>query len=162
MKRFLLQGLAWLVLTNVALAGSPGGAAGSPARARGAARRAGAAQAAGVGREFKLRAGRAVTFKKEGLRFRLAGVESDSRCPVNVECVWAGNAEVLIGVGAKGGGGEKTLRLNTNASRQGAGEGRYGHYTVKLLGLSPQPREGRKIKKGEYTATLLVSLVIVD
>ena len=155
MKRFLLYGVAWLVMSNVALAGSPG-------RVGGTASRAGAAQAARVGREFKLRAGRSVTLGKEGLRLRFASVASDSRCPVNVNCVWAGNAEVLVEAGAKNGRGKKTLRLNTNAGPERPGEGKYGHYTVKLLGLSPQPRDGRKIKKGEYTATLLVSLVIVD
>jgi hypothetical protein len=142
------------VLMNVA----PHGVA---AEARGVTRRA--AQAARVGREFKLKAGRSVTFEGKDLRLRFASVASDSRCPVNVNCVWAGNAEVLIEAGAKGGRGrKKTLRLNTNAGPERPGEGKYGHYTVKLLGLSPQPREGRKIAAGQYTATLLVSLVIVD
>jgi hypothetical protein len=169
MKRFLLHVLTWVVMSNVALAVSPGaaarihrGVAVSPGALGSAGRRGGGAQAARLGREFKLKAGRSVTFDKGGLRLRFVSVASDSRCPVNVNCVWAGNAEVLIEVGVKGGRGKKTLRLNTNASPERPGEGKYGHYTVKLLGLSPQPREGRKISAGGYTATLLVNLVIVD
>lgn len=149
MKRFLINGLAWVVVTNVALLGSPDGAAG-------ATRLRGAAQAARVGREFKVRAGRTVTLGGENLRLRFASVAEDSRCPEGVNCVWAGNAEVLIEVGAKGGRGRKLLRLSTNAGARGAVEGKYLRYTVRLVGLSPRPREGRKIPAGEYTATLLV------
>ena len=116
-----------------------------------------AAQTARVGREFELKVGRAVTLDGGNLRVRLARVASDSRCPVDVTCVWAGNAEVLFEVSAKGGRGKKTLRLNTNASPERPGEGGYRRYTLKLVGLSPQPRSNQKIPAGQYTATLLVS-----
>ena len=149
MTRFLLSSLGRLVVTTVALLCSSGGVDAD-------ARQRGAAQVARVGHEFKVRAGRAVTFEGESLRLRFAAVAADSRCPANVNCVWAGNAEVLIEVGAKGGRGKRVLRLNTNATRQGAVEGRYRNYTVKLVELSPYPRDGRKIAAGEYTATLLV------
>ena len=149
MTRLSLHGLACFVVTCVALLGSPDGVGG-------ATRRAGAPQTARVGREFKVRVGRAVTFKRESLRLKFASVENDSRCPKDVTCVWAGNAEVLIEVSTTGARGKRTLRLNTNASRQSAGEGRYRRYTVKLVGLSPYPRSGHKIEAGEYTATLLV------
>ena len=155
MKRFLLHGLACLVVTNVAAAGSPG-------KVGSAARRGGAAQAVRLGREFRVRVGRSVTFGRPGLRLKFLSVANDSRCPADVNCVWAGNAEVLVEVGAESGKGKTTLRLNTNASPERPGEGKYGHYTVKLLGLSPRPGGGRKIKAGEYTATLLVALVVVD
>ncbi|HLM55728.1 MAG TPA: hypothetical protein VK422_06325, partial [Pyrinomonadaceae bacterium] len=74
--------------------------------------------------------------------------------PVGVACVWAGNAEVMLEVGARG--AKRTLKLNTNASLQKAGEGKYWRYTIKLVGLNPRPSAGGKIAAGEYTATLLV------
>lgn len=144
MRQFLLRGCVWLAVANVALVGAPAGVG------------AAAPQTARAGREFKVRVRHAVTLEGGSLRLKFAGVASDSRCPVGVTCVWAGNAEVLVEVGAKGGAGKRTLRLNTDPSRRGAGEGRYGRYTVRLVGLSPQPREGRSIAAGEYTATLLV------
>lgn len=116
-----------------------------------------AAQTARVGREFRLKAGRVVTLDGGGLRVRFVRVESDSRCPVDVDCVWAGNAEVLVEVGGRGWRGRKTLSLNTNAGPERPGEGSYGRYTLKLVSLSPQPRSKRKIPAGQYTATLLVS-----
>ncbi len=116
-----------------------------------------AAQTARVGREFDVKVGRVVTLDGGSLRVRLVRVASDSRCPVDVDCVWAGNAELLFEVGARGWRKRATLRLNTNASPERPGEGRYGRYTLKLVGLAPQPRSTRKIPAGRYTATLLVS-----
>ncbi|HKG12034.1 MAG TPA: hypothetical protein VKB12_01800 [Pyrinomonadaceae bacterium] len=117
----------------------------------------GAAQAARVGREFRLRAGRALTLARENLRLRLVRVAADSRCPTGVDCVWAGNAEVLIEVGTKNRRVSKTLRLNTNASPERPAEDKYRGYTVRLVELKPYPRASRKIRPGEYTATLLIS-----
>src|SRR5215207_8862677 len=116
-----------------------------------------AAQTARVGREFELKVGRVVTLDGGGLLVRLARVASDSRCPVGVNCVWAGNAEVVFEVGARGRRGRTTLTLNTNASPERPGEGRSGRYTLKLVGLAPQPRGDGKIAAGRYTATLLVA-----
>jgi hypothetical protein len=142
MKRLSLYGPAWLVLVSVTLF---------------VGHTAAAAQTARVGREFKVKAGRAVTLDGGRLRLRFARVASDSRCPVDVTCVWAGNAEVALEVGGRLWRGKQTLTLNTNASGQGASEAKYGRYTIRLVGLSPQPRSDRKISQGQYTATLLVS-----
>jgi hypothetical protein len=122
-----------------------------------APRRVAATQAARVGREFKIKVGQMVTFRGEVLRLRFKRITSDSRCPTGVECVWAGNAEVLFEVSAGGARGKRTLSLNTNAGQERAAEGTYRRYTVKLVGLSPYPQSGRKIRPGEYIATLLVS-----
>jgi hypothetical protein len=118
---------------------------------------AASAQAARVGREFGMRVGQVVTLDGGNLRVRFVRVASDSRCPVDVTCVWAGNAELLFEVGRRGPRGRRTLRLNTSAAPERPGEATYGRYTLKLAGLAPQPRSNRKINAGRYTATLLVS-----
>lgn len=130
---------------------------GGQGAAYGTTRRAGAAQAARVGREFRVRAGRALTLAREGLRLRFVRVSADSRCPEGVDCVWAGNAEVLVEVGTNNRRVSKTLRLNTNASPERPAEDKYRSYTVRLVRLDPHPRAGRKVRQGDYTATLLVS-----
>ncbi|HEX7313422.1 MAG TPA: hypothetical protein VF297_05850 [Pyrinomonadaceae bacterium] len=107
-----------------------------------------------LGREFKVKAGRVVTLDGGKLRLEFARVAEDSRCPVDVDCVWAGNAAVLIEVGGKGWRGKRTLTLNTNTGEAEAG---YGRYMVRLKALSPQPRSNRKLSQGQYTATLLVT-----
>lgn len=116
-----------------------------------------AAQTARVGREFSLKAGRAVTLDGGALRVRFARVASDSRCPAGVNCVWAGNAEVVFEVGGRGWRERRSLTLDTDARAPDASEGRYGGYTLKLVSLAPQPRSGRKLKAAQYTATLLVT-----
>jgi hypothetical protein len=138
---------------SVALLGGAVEVSGATPLSRGAA----ATQAARIGREFKIKVGRTLTFRGEVLRLRFVKVTSDSRCPTGVECVWAGNAEVLIEVSAGGARGKRTLSLNTNAGQGRAAEDTYRRYTVKLVGLSPYPQSGRKIRPGEYTAILLVS-----
>ncbi len=110
-----------------------------------------------VGRELKVKVGRTVTFRGETLRLRFAKVASDSRCPEGVDCVWAGNAEVIIEASAGGARSRRTLSLNTNAGQGRAGEATYRGYTVKLVGLTPYPKAGRKIRQGEYVAALLVT-----
>jgi hypothetical protein len=150
MRRPLLNRLTLLAAAFVLLLGGHGST-------YGVTRRAGASQAARVGREFRIRAGRTVTLAREGLRLRFVRVAADSRCPTGVDCVWAGNAEVVIEVGARNRRVSKTLRLNTNASPERPAEDKYRTYTVKLVKLDPYPRTTRKIRQGEYTATLLVS-----
>lgn len=113
-----------------------------------------AAQTARVGREFKVKVGQVVTLDGGKLRLKFARVAEDSRCPVDVDCVWAGSAAVLVEVGGKGWRGKRTLTLNTNTGEAEAG---YGRYTVRLEALSPQPRSDRKISQGQYTAALLVT-----
>jgi hypothetical protein len=140
-RRFSQNVPARLVLTCVVLLGVHAAAA---------------AQTARVGREFKIKAGQVVTLDGGALRVRFVRVSSDSRCPVDVDCVWAGNAELLFEVGGVRWRGRKALSLNTNAAPERPGEGKYGRYTLKLVGLVPQPRSNRKIAAGQYTATLLV------
>ena len=149
MTRFSLQRTTLLILVNIALLF--GGV-----ETFATTRRAAPAQTERVGREFKIRVGRTVTFRGETLRLRFVRVAEDSRCPTNVDCIWAGNAEVLIEVSARGARGRKILALNTNAGQGRAGEGEYRRYTVKLVALSPYPSNTRKIRQGEYTATLQV------
>jgi hypothetical protein len=133
----LRKGLAWIVLTCALLL---------------CVHVEGAEQS----RELKLNAGRVVTLDEGRLRVRFVSVASDSRCPTDVDCVWAGNAEVVFEVSGSR-RGSRTFRLNTSASPERPGEGRYGRYTLKLTALAPQPRSNRKIAPGQYTATLLVS-----
>ena len=108
-----------------------------------------------LGQEFKLRAGQQVTVKGTRLRIKFVKVENDSRCPTGVTCVWAGNAAVRLWVSTGRGG--NTLTLNTNKGPSLADEAQYRGYKLKLVGLSPYPRSGRKIVAGSYRATLLVS-----
>jgi hypothetical protein len=118
-------------------------------------RRGGATQVARLGREFKLRVGQRADLKEGNLRIKFASVE-ESRCPRNVTCVWAGNAQVLIEVGTRNGRG-KSMKLNTMGSPQLPSEGKYKSYTVTLVEVNPYPQDGQEIAAGDYAVTLVVS-----
>ena len=112
-------------------------------------------QVARLSSEFKLRVGRRATFKGTRLRIKFAAVESDSRCPSDVTCVWAGNAAVRLRLSA--GRSSKIVTLNTSRSSPFVREAEYQGYKVKLVDLSPYPRSDRQIAARDYIATLLVS-----
>ena len=47
-------------------------------------------------REFSVKVGTPVAIQGEQLELRMESVGPDSRCPVNVTCVWEGDAQVTI------------------------------------------------------------------
>jgi hypothetical protein len=117
----------------------------------------GAAQTAPAGHEFELKAGQVVPFDGGRLRVRFVSVAADSRCPEDVDCVWAGDAEVVFEAGGKGWRGKRTLSLHTSPRGQEVSEARYGRYTLRLTALAPRTRSDRRVAPGEYTATVQVT-----
>ena len=80
----------------------------------------------------------------------------DSRCPVDVTCVWEGNARlVMTGVVA---GEERPFELNTAYNPvAGPREATVDGYLIELTGLDPHPRVGQSIPPARYRATLRVT-----
>ncbi len=87
-----------------------------------------------------------------GIRIGFSEVLTDSRCPVDVTCVWAGNAQLSLSVGPQAGDGPTyQLRLNTDLDpRSGTAIG----IRVTLLSLEPAPTAGGGIRASEYRAVL--------
>lgn len=105
-------------------------------------------------REVKLRTGGEAALKAEGLVLRFVSVVGDSRCPEGVTCVWAGDAEIRVGL-RRAGGKSRTFTLHTGRERQQ--EAAYGGYVVRLVGLSPRPKAGQSARAGGYVATFAVT-----
>jgi len=84
------------------------------------------------------------------LRLRFVGVEGDSRCPRDVQCVWQGNAGVRLALETVGGAPE-TVLLNTGIAPS---EVVLGGYRIRLLSLTPEPLSTATILPGAFTATL--------
>jgi hypothetical protein len=116
-----------------------------------------AVKAVRLNKEFTLSEGRRVTLKGTNLWITFVAVESDSRCPSDVNCVWAGNAAVQVQVNS--GRRSKTLTLNTGRGAAFPSEIEFKGYRVKLVNLNPYPRSDRKIPADGYAATLLVTKV---
>lgn len=109
-----------------------------------------------LGRPFTLRAGRQIALQGQKLRIRFAEVTQDSRCPVDVTCVWGGNAAVRIDVTTNG-RSEESLTLNTAKGPAFVNEAVYEGFKVKLVDLKPSRRSDRKVPPGDYVVTLLVT-----
>lgn len=109
-----------------------------------------------VGESFTLAPHRERSIPAIGLVVRLVDVPTDHRCPVDVTCVWEGDAEVVVSVVQNG--AARTFRLHTPRDLIGptAAELDSGH-RLQLLGLEPRPVSNRNTPLDEYRATLRVA-----
>ena len=107
-----------------------------------------------LGEDFELAPRQQAVVGTTGLRLDFEQVAADSRCPVDVVCVWEGDAEVVVRA-SQPSRESALLRLHTSGS-SGASEARYGDFTVRLVALAPAPRSDRPIDGASYRLTLRV------
>lgn len=84
------------------------------------------------------------------MTIRFIDVRDDSRCPTGVECVWAGDAEVLLEIGDGAGSRIESFRLSESSAE------RPGPCTVRISELRPYPRSPKTIDPDLYAVTLEV------
>jgi hypothetical protein len=89
----------------------------------------------------------------DGLSVGFSSVGQDSRCPVDVVCVWEGDATLTLSLRA--GSGESALRELHTSSSMGR-ETTFAGYSVRLEALRPEPRSTRPLEARDYRATLVV------
>jgi hypothetical protein len=104
-----------------------------------------------LNQEFEIKVGEKVLV--EGLRLSFEAVTEDSRCPVDVTCVWAGNAKVLLKL-SRLRRRPAQLKLNTGLEPRHLP---YDGFDVKLIGISPSRKKAERIKRGDYVARLVVT-----
>lgn len=104
----------------------------------------------GYGDEFELEKGSRALVGNEAL-VTFVRVETDSRCPERVTCLWEGDAAVLLEL-KRSGMSPKRFVLHTNErfTRDTVVDG----ITVELLRLDPYPEESLPIPQDDYRATL--------
>ena len=103
-----------------------------------------------LGTEFVLAPGQAS--RVDGLEVRFEAVKDDSRCPVDVTCVWAGDATAVVN--ARRGGTARDLELHASGTPR---EVTYEGFQITLVKLEPARRSTRDIPPADYRATLSVS-----
>jgi hypothetical protein len=80
-------------------------------------------------------------------------VSEDSRCPKGEQCLWAGNARIVLEASAGGKAAQK-VTLDTNRGDRAVGvEGR----VLRIEDIAPLPTSGTPISKKDYVVTLSVS-----
>ena len=78
-----------------------------------------------------MRVGETVSIDGENLSVTYDRLLEDSRCPEDVQCIWAGNGRILVSL-TKAGSAPAGLELNTMLEPK---SGRYLDYSVSLVDL---------------------------
>lgn len=72
-------------------------------------------------------------------------IVSDSRCPLDVQCIWAGTVEVRTVLSTQVAHGEHVLTLGQPQT--------FGDFTVTLTDVTPAPKAGDPIPESSYRFT---------
>lgn len=102
-----------------------------------------------VNEEFELRVGESARLVGHNTVITFEAVRQDSRCPVDVTCVWAGNAVVILRLGASQ--RDTALELNTTLEPKHAP---VDGLELELRSLEPVPRSGQSPSSRDYRARL--------
>lgn len=84
----------------------------------------------------------------------LDSVLNDSRCPKGTQCVWEGNAEVLLKTTMASDGKTHYVKLNTHS--QFTQDTIINNHRFKLLELNPYPENGKTFPHYNYRATIVI------
>ena len=102
--------------------------------------------------DVQVQINKAVT--SDGLKIEFVELVEDSRCPTDVECVWAGNAKIKVRVTKNGKSQLLALEMVTKGMKPN-----FGNYRLKLKALTPEPRSNVRINRNGYVATIEVTKV---
>ncbi|TNE61941.1 MAG: hypothetical protein EP344_05585 [Bacteroidetes bacterium] len=106
---------------------------------------------------FTIEQGATATWAEDAaIQIRFDGVTSDSRCPVDAECVWAGRAEIEVTFIQPGDTQTNRLILGDPTGTDYTSEALFGSFKVKLLEVKPEPRANHPIPQGDYVVKLQV------
>jgi len=110
--------------------------------------------------EVKIEMGDTVDAGSEELRIGFLDVTEDSRCPANVVCVWAGRANILLGLVA-----DDSMPVFHEVEFVGGAEGDgkvvAGGYSIEVVALNPYPGTVT-LAEGERPAYVLTVQVTKD
>ena len=104
------------------------------------------------GQTFALPLGKTAAVKGTGIRLTFKDVRTDSRCPVDVQCIWAGEAKIGVVV-ARNGAPEETKILGLMPRDA---EAVAGGLRIRFVGLAPAPRQADAGTERAYVAQLVV------
>lgn len=105
---------------------------------------------AGLGQQTELAPGQ--TARVGSLRITFSGVAGDSRCPVDVVCVWEGDAVARLELSQPPRYPEMR-ELHTSNPRAVT----YGGFQVELVRLDPAPRSTQPIPANSYRLVIRVT-----
>jgi len=102
-----------------------------------------------------IKAGHSADYADGHLRIKFLSVDEDSRCPVGVNCIWAGNAKIKIEVTGKS--STKTFELNTNLEPQTV---MMDCYAIEIESLLPAKDAEKATDQKDYQVKLKIKNLI--
>jgi hypothetical protein len=102
---------------------------------------------------FSLPLGKTATVNGTNVRITFNRVADDSRCPLDVQCVWAGDAKIELTVAGQGGPSDPKVISITPPNNEAAS----GNLRIRLVGLAPAPRQSEPPASRAYVAQLIVT-----
>ena len=106
---------------------------------------------------FEVKLHGTATIESQDLSIEFVEILEDSRCAVNVTCIWAGRAKVLIGV-TLGGEALGQYELTLEGGQSDLAVARAGGYLIGFVVLNPYPGTDDPGDEPDYTVTLAVSI----
>lgn len=108
-----------------------------------------------VGDEVRLRLNDVAVVLGTQLRLKFVGVPADSRCPIDVTCVWMGDAAVRMDVSASG-GAVRHMTLHTGEEPKAM---EIEAHRIELLEVAPARSSDVEIRQQDYSVRLRITRV---
>ncbi len=89
------------------------------------------------------------------LQLTLTGIPEDSRCPVNVNCIWEGQVKLYIDAAVPS--KKQSLEFKIKKSSMGTVSNNFEGYNILINKVTPEPTSGEKTEADEYVVELVVS-----
>ncbi len=105
-----------------------------------------------MNKEFTLSTKQKGFYKTGKITLEFVSVLEDSRCPVDVDCVWAGNAKVQIKL-SKGKMAAQVFELNTNIEPKSI---TFQGYKIEITNLTPALKSDDDKSKINYSASFMI------
>jgi hypothetical protein len=107
-----------------------------------------------LGESFTLAVGQSASIDGEDLAVEFIDIIADSRCPLDVQCIWQGEVACLVEITYSGTGQQKVLTYP--GLTQEPSETQFGSYQF-TFSVDPYPEAGKETKKDEYRLNLLIT-----
>lgn len=99
-----------------------------------------------------MRVGQQKSARSSKVRIKFLSVVEDSRCPKDVNCVWAGNAKIKVRIST--GRTSREVEINTNTGAQGS---QIEAWAINLVSLTPSPTSKGAPSGRSYRANFTVT-----
>jgi hypothetical protein len=107
-----------------------------------------------LGTNFEISSNQTISIQPQGIMIQLVNV-TDSRCPSDVTCIWAGQASVDLAIQVNGNNNLLTLVSTAGNSSPKS----FGSYVIHLVNVDPYPTSTKHLQLSDYTITLKITTI---